>query len=84
MRELWAIFADDPGAPNFTAIHIADYMRVGQSPDAAFDEAAKHHQLLGRRLRGMWTVDPDSDRSAAIKAFGVIAVPWSRETIWHR
>jgi hypothetical protein len=87
MLELWAIFEDDPGAPNFASLLVDGPMLEGRSADAVFEAAARAGKLLGRPLRSMWTIDPASEQGrVAIKAYGpqgYIAVPTTPETVWR-
>ena len=79
MRELWATFADDPRAPVF----IGDNKRLAEAIDQMFDVAAKKGELFGRKLKGLWITDQDSEQGAASKAFGTIPVPSTPKTIWY-
>ena len=87
MLELWAIFADDPGAPNFEPVLVKEAMRVGREPNAVFEAAARAGRLVGRPLRSMWTTDPEAERgNVAIKAYGdrgEIPIPTSPDTVWR-
>ena len=83
MRELWATFADDPGAPIFEPVFIGDNKRLAEAIDQMFDVAVKKGELFGRKLKGLWITDPDSEQGAALKAFGTIPVPSTPETIWY-
>ena len=84
MLELWAIFVDDPKAPNFVPVRIDDVMRQWRPPDDVFKEAAKTGTLSGRELKGMWTTNPKSRHGrVAIKAFGLVRIPRTPLTIWY-
>jgi hypothetical protein len=39
--------------------------------------------LFGRKLKGLWITDQDSEQGAASKAFGTIPVPSTPKTIWY-
>ena len=87
MLELWAIFADDVGAPNFEPVLVKDAMRVGREQNAVFEAATRAARLVGRPLRSMWTTDPEAEQgNVAIKAYGdrgEIPIPTSPDTVWR-
>jgi hypothetical protein len=84
MLELWAMFEDDPGTPNFTSVLVDGAMLEGRSPDAVFEAGAR---AVGRPLRSMWTTDPASEQGrVAIKAYGppgYVPIPKTKDKVWR-
>jgi hypothetical protein len=53
---------------------VDETMRQGRSTDAAFDGALTSGLLLGRRVKGMWIIEPNIPRSVppVVRTYGSV------------